>query len=484
MKIDFGVRQILEILIERLRFIIVVVVAIGALGGGILAMIGTSYQAKATILVKFGLEMPTDVVRPLEQRNGAGPNDQAEEIRSFAELLKGPALSTALLMQMDVARVYPQLAGDPHAVEKAQRILKRNLKIGIPERTHLITLSLNHPDPEIAAEMVNRLIALFIRSQASPANDAQVEFLQQNVAEVHTRLAASQDALAAFVKANAGVTAINENVITLFAERARIVAQLAETKASSAGAAARAESLGKALSHVPDSIASTDAELYHGTDSVSDHLTELELQRAQLLTTHQPDSRPVKQVDDLIAKARMELAVRQEELGRRNGKVPSQLYQNLSGARLTAEADHHAAAIPIAVFQSQLQNLDVQISTLEALKTRHAELARQIDLDEEHYKFLVQRLEESRLAAGMDAQGLTRFAKVEPATVPTSPSGPPLPLVAVAIAAIALIAGAGAALALAALDNRLRTAGQVAFALGMPVLAVMPEFAKPHAGQQ
>lgn len=198
-------------------------------------------------------------------------------------------------------------------------------------------------------------------------------------------------------------------------------------------------------------------------------LLELEAQRAALVGRYRPDSQRMQALDAQIARLRAALAgydvvAPDPATGAADPGV------NLIAARATLAAlrgKEDALEREKATYQSQAEFLDAQSFDLTRLE-------RQVNLDEEAYLSYVRTAEESRLSNALEQSKLLRLRVIEQAQVPLQAASPNK----VRVLAFALVGGLVLAVGLALLrdqlDPHVKTAGEVARATGLEVLAAVP----------
>ena len=208
----------------------------------------------------------------------------------------------------------------------------------------------------------------------------------------------------------------------------------------------------------------------------------------------------------LPGRADLPLVLNQIELIR-SGNVLTKVLKSLEGSADVAAAPRVAALPDMDSARPTQENSAAFISALEELrrkltvgqigtshlvrvayKATNPELAARV-LD------TVALIYFQELARGSDAaafnatahrelyQGLGPSAfLVSPVQLPTAPDGPPAAWIVLGAALLGLCAGAAAAILREALNDAIRSAGQVDYALGMDCLAVIPEGAAAAAG--
>ena len=117
-------------------------------------------------------------------------------------------------------------------------------------------------------------------------------------------------------------------------------------------------------------------------------------------------------------------------------------------------------------------------SRIEATPVREAELAaltRDYETQQQTYRGLLQKKEESQMAANLEKRQIgEQFKILDPARMPEKPASPDRPRLYLVAALIAIAAGLGAAALAEFFDKSLRTEADVQAALNLMVLATVP----------
>ncbi|MQA28866.1 MAG: hypothetical protein GEU82_03365 [Luteitalea sp.] len=136
----------------------------------------------------------------------------------------------------------------------------------------------------------------------------------------------------------------------------------------------------------------------------------------------------------------------------------------------------------IAAKEDQEQRLRSTIATFQrriaaapARASELSELTRDYDTLQQLYKNLLQKNEDSKIAANLERRQVgEQFKVIEPARAPERPFSPNRARINLIAAAIGLALGLGAAALLEYSDTAMRTESDVITALALPVLAVVP----------
>lgn len=150
-------------------------------------------------------------------------------------------------------------------------------------------------------------------------------------------------------------------------------------------------------------------------------------------------------------------------------------------AQLRGELDTLAVQIPQkeaeeARLRTVIADYQARVEAAPSRESELVELMRDYDTLERSYTSLLSKKEEAQIAANLERYQIgEQFKVLDPARLPEKPTSPDRPK----LYGLGLATGLGLGLALALLlewrDTTLKTDGDVVFALGLPVLALIPE---------
>jgi uncharacterized protein involved in exopolysaccharide biosynthesis len=152
--------------------------------------------------------------------------------------------------------------------------------------------------------------------------------------------------------------------------------------------------------------------------------------------------------------------------------VRDELARQLAGAQasLTSLGSQSAAV------RAQLQESGRTLAAMRAKKSEAGRLTRLVDLNSERFLLYGKRVEEARIAAGLDREQLANVAVIEqPHLTSRDDFNKRVALVVVA-GALGLMTGMAAAFALEFLNPSIRTREDVEYYLGLPVVAAIPDY--------
>lgn len=327
--------------------------------------------------------------------------------------------------------------------------------------TGLIKVSLTAEDPELAANAVNVLAAVYQRHTALTARNAasrRRELVTTQLAQVTDSLAAARQALTSYQQSAGGVDPQGQGqlISTSLADAQKELQDLRfqESNLEEVVGALRAGNTDQALRKIAVSrdLIPAGAELYN-------RLQQLQIERSRLTASRYgyKDGGPgVDVVDSLIVATKDEIRETAE--------------QSLSLAR----SRRAAAEARVGSLQGQMGSIPGRTNSLAQLQERVAALQKVYDV-------LTDRSREAQIAEEVVASG----AKiVDPATVPTRPDAQrPGRYIFLALA-IGLMLGTGGTFMLEYFDTSVRRADEIKHLTGLEVIASVPELKEARDGER
>ena len=340
---------------ERGLMLIVFLVVL-ALGLGVALTLETVYPAQSSLLVRLG---PEYVYQPRVGDAARGAIPEADQvIQSEVEILSSAQVREQAIARVGLARLFPRL-GEPFAgaspaekrelTGKAVTAMGKALKIATTPGAPVVRLTYSNADPQVAALALNALVDEYLNYRRTIFLDPTAPLEDQRKA-FEARLAQADAAYESFLGSNnigdfeAEKTSLSQLQASLAQQKLAADAGLEERRARLTALAAQAAQV------------SQEVGLYRDVDhAAEDKLTDLKLQRANLLGRYRPDAEPVRDIDaqiEVLERAIAAGAVQGDGV-RRVGVNP--VYQ-------TVQADQIQLAGEIAALQSSSTTLGEQIA--------------------------------------------------------------------------------------------------------------------------
>lgn len=358
----------------------------------------------------------------------------------------------------------------PDPLDEKVRAVTQDIEANRVGETNVIEVAYRGGDPKWAANFVNTLVAKHVERIATLNEQTDARHFYQGQRDVvFRRLEASRDALSRFRERQgtelspADDSDLHKAQAELDTERAAADAQLAEAQA-------RVAYLSREIRRHPASITS-EAEV-RADDSVrtlEGRLTQLEIQRSELITKYTPASTMVRGVDVQIAETRRLLSGQAREKASTKTAV-NPTFQTVEIELVQRQAEQAALGARVSALSGAQAKVRAQIARLASLSPELERLQDDEKSANEAYLDYVRKSEEARLGRALDQSGLVNISILERAEVPDSPepSKGLLKLLFGAGASFAL--GIALALLLERLDPAVNSTAQAERMTGVPVI--------------
>ncbi|WP_445682837.1 GumC family protein [Radicibacter daui] len=449
-------------------------------GVAYLAIATKKYESTAELVITFGNWSTPEVERaPATELT---PSDRREIVLANAAILHSHDLAQATISSFGIERVYPDIAENPPSrgtpMDAAVTRFLDSLQAVAGAQDNIITLSLQHPDRDLAPQLVRKLIDLYVARQTQIYHNPHEGFLASEVKQAETRLTNAQNALEQF-KDRWGITNYDQEEEDLLTQRGDLDTSLHVARANLAQAQQKQKQLEQLLQTVPQKVPETaNGEKYRALDEARTRLAELQTKQSQMLTTYRPGGPATAALRAGIAAAQKEVAAREAELEGRSANAPNTVYQTVETDYLRAAADAKSSAEPVQVLEGQMATLDKRLAELRSNRSTFNGLTREYQMAEDAYKTLSVQHTDALVKGNLNNE------RISPATVLSEPTHPYRPVRPRTLITLAVCLMGGFILATIAVlmrearDDRFTTAEQVVYLLDLPVLASFER--QPH----
>lgn len=458
---------------KRWRLFMAVFLGTMLLGVGYLTFATKKYESVAELVVTFGRWSAPEVERGPAQE--LTPSDRREIVLAHAAILHSHDLARATIGAFGIQAVYPDIAADPPArgtpMDAAVGRLLDDLAAEVGTQDNIITLSLRHPDKEMAPKLVRKLIDLYVGRQTQIYHNPHEGFLASEVRQAGSQLAEAQSTLEQF-KDQWRISSYDREVEDLLAQRGELDTSLHAARAALAQSQERKRGLEQLMRKVPEKLPETaNGEKFRALDEAQSRLLELKMKQSQMLATYNPEGPAMAALKAGIATAEREVKARRADLDKRSATAPNSVYQTLQTDYLRASADAEGNAQPVAILSGQIAALDQRLAELRKNRGTFDGLVREYQIKEEAYRSLSMQHANARVKGNLNDE------RISPAAVLSEPTQPYRTVRPRTLATLLACMIGGALLATIAVllrearDDRFTTAEQVVYMLDLPVLA-------------
>ena len=500
-----SVREMLTIVFKDRRRILWSAGITFALACAIAAALTPKYEATSSLLVTLGSEY---AFRPEAGASSAVNStlDRDQILKSEIEILGSSTLHAAAIRRVGLERIYPEYLEEPgllarmhtavmdffKAVEEAAGMeqkkdrlidpedlaveeLDRHLGIVALKDGNVIEASFKHKDAQVAADVVNALVMLYLERRGKIYEDIQSPMVNDRAGEARENLEAASRRLAAFKSAN-GISNYDTQREILLRQRG----DLADDERRGATAIAQ---LSRRLDSIKAQLASLAVNLVQYSDVDADarvstlrtSIQDLRGKEIELLNRYEADSRPVTEIRVRIGGLESELkriAADKTPSSYRLGRNPT--YDALDLDRLRTETDLRAELAHRDEDVKQLGRLDDALARLRDGELELQSLELQRSVSEEAYRSTVKLLADRRIMEDIAARKIANVRVIEAAQPPIRPKSLALLIVVAGVMMSCLVAAAVAALSEHSRRGYL-SPEKLERSLGIPVLVSVPE---------
>jgi uncharacterized protein involved in exopolysaccharide biosynthesis len=471
----------------------------GILLGAILAAVlqPNRYEAGMKILVKRERVDPV-VTTEASSQSQLALGVTAEDLNSEVELLKSRDLLEKVVLACDLqqqsrSKIFRVLgmtsgymvAGAPEKdaqIARAVVTLEKQLSVEVVEKTNLIAVKYESPDPELAGRVLTTLTNFYLEKHlAVHRPPGAFDFFQQETQQNRKGLAEAEARLVDFTHGGGVVSAKLEKEVAL-QKIAEFDGTLKQTHAAIAETQQRIRALQEQAATIPIRMVT---QVRNADDAIllsqlRSNLLTLELKRTELLGKFEPSYRPVQEVEAQIAETRAFLAVAEKSQLHDETTDRDPTYEWVREELAKAKADLASLQARAEATSLTVRSYRENAWSFEQDEVIQDDLIRTVKATEENYLLYLRKEEEARISDALDRKRIINVAVAEAATVPSLPSNRRSVTVLVGLL-LASLTSVGLAFGSDYLDPTFRTPNELSSFLNIPVLASMSQNGKNSA---
>ena len=449
----------------------------------LLALLGI--VAMSGVYFRFGNATPGYVGSATVMVTASPISSPAAGVSALAPGAAAPFGVNAATVMADII----ELLGTRSIAERvAQRVgrtdvarVQRSISASVPRGTNLIRVEATAATPQGAAELANaaavELSNFFRQTNAADAGRAR-QFVEQQLALIRQRLDASDRALVGARQdpnnSEGAVGAIVNAYYSTLTARDDARVALRETQG-------RLDAVTSRLSREAPTLVSETTLLDNPVfRQIAARLTDLEVERAQLIPVYTPNHPRLQQLNAQIMGLRTRLASEAQTQVGREVLTPNPTHARLVSDIVTMQIERAATAARIAGLEQNLQSRRAAVAALPSSQATVTRLVRENQILDARYRLLATQYQESLLRENLAAFFPAGIQLVEAAVAPERPRPSGVPRTAAAAGVAGIVLGIIAALFLEASDEAIKTPEDVERTLGVPVLAEVPNANAPR----
>ena len=474
-----GLRDVLTIIFKHkgkflVTFLLIVItVTVGSF------MITPTYEAKSSLLFKFGREY---IYRPEVGEKGQGISpmisfNQAEVINSEIEILLSRNLAEMVINLLGLETIYPGIVQAPPEnmtpLEAALQVFQNNLSSAGLKKSNVLEIKFKHKDPEIAAETVNSLVDFFKERHLQIYDDPQSAFLGKQLASYEEKLQQSADELQAF-KQKHNVFSLVEQRNLLLRQHTELDTLLKDNQNQTRALQIKLSSLKKEMNTIYENIDRyTESDRYRIIDDAKSKLLTFQLREQELLEKYTETNRLVVNIRKEIQIVR-DFLKEQEANIRTTVKSGNIVYQEVEKEMIKTSAELRSLETKSSSLMQQLDDVKATLQNLDLREKELQKLQRALSLNERNYKVYLNKYEEARITEDMNRRKLSNISVIQKATAPAKPVKPRKLINIIISIMLGSFAGLGFAFLSEHMSQGLVNPETIEKRLALPVLVSVP----------
>jgi len=431
---EWTLRDLFLVLRHRWRRVAVVFVLLSALGFLRLFLATPIYQAEGKVL--FSLSSFPSI--------GIADNTYISSALIGAEFANRQERLTSLDFLLRVVQALPEsiqvrlVQNDTLSPEKVARAIRSDLGITTSREGSVYTLRFVHPDPGVAAAVVNTIMQTFVAEDLRLRRQdvaQSLQYVEEQLARYKAELQDAENRLLAFRKAYGGITlsSLSENLLN---ELSQVDTRLQDLRARQQELQNRLSSL---LSISTDTLGlAASSEL----QELQKRLVDAEVTYQNLLAQGLPPDQP-RMLDLQSEISRLRKTVQEKLLATLHRPDALSLADTLRSAVFWLDVESRVLAGQIAWWEARRREVLQRIATLPELEQEYLQLLRDREIAEKIFRMLTEKREELRVALESRTSPLQIL---ELARTPTTPIRPKRVLEGGLTLLLALFAAVGFAL--------------------------------------
>lgn len=409
--------ELLGLLIRQLPIMIIIFIALFALGMIGVMTLKKSYTANGRILVQYGEEY---IYNPVIGTAGQGTAYTADQmIQAEVGFFTSVAVREKVLQKIGLRSIFPDLAAEYVGSDlqkarirgKALEEMGKNMGAYTAPNQPLISVSYRSKNPEMAAEVLKALINEYLVYRQQVLLDSEDSSYGKERQTTENKLLKVNAQLETFLKRN-GIgdfeterAAANTRLSNL---NDQLLAAKARQKEIDAGIRARSER----LAIVPEEV------VQYTDDASSGQLAAARVKREQLLAKYKPNSKPVQAIDAEIQRLSTFIeSGKNKNLGTvRTGVNP--VHQNLQAEKLNLEAEAQSITEKIAVLGGQIAAVKARQQKFQQLFPEYQSIASKVDVLQSTVKDFSTREEQYQARRNLAEEASNNIRVIEWPVVP------------------------------------------------------------------
>lgn len=407
------------------------------IGWLVVYLLPNQYDATARIYIDT-----QSMLRPLLQGLAVQTNVSEQIQAMLRTLLSRPNLEkVARMSDLDVQ------AKTPEEMELLLNRLGKKIVLSNAGRENLFSISYTYEKPEVAKQVVQSLLTVFVESSLGDTRkdtSAAQQFIDEQIKEYEEKLSSAEDRLKDFKRQNMNVMPSEGRGYyerlqseTAILERAKLELWESEN---------RRDELHRQLDGEEPTFGLMTTEPIKTTVSATDtRIQALQTKLDELLLRYTDEHPDVTSLRKQISELQEQDKKKRESQAATSPGRPTTLeanpvYQRLKIALGEAEANVASLRVRVKEYSSRIAQLNKLVDTVPQVEAELARLNRDYAINKQNYETLIARRESAKISESAEqSSDALKFKIVDPPRVSLNPVAPNRPLLASAV----LVAGLG-----------------------------------------
>ena len=440
------------------------------------------YESEAKLFIRYVLDSKSPSPTPDGSRVISSYDGQSV-INSEIEILNSLDLAEQVVDMIGPDKILAKVGGGKDRIQAAN-VVRGGLVVEVPNKSNVMRILFQHPDPDIVLPVLTRLIDSYFKKHAEihQAFGVVDDFLSQETDQLRAQLAQTEEELRR-ARNKAGVISLEDSKKDytdqiakirqeIFDAEAELAEHQATLKAITPAATGRVES-----TNAEPAAASLPVDEYR---SVSTRVDELWKKEQELAAQFTDENTLVKGIRAQIAEAEQSKRTLEEKypaLARLGVSVLNSGAQRAGNSVDVGTETTQVLAIQtkIEVLRGQLDQIRKEAGNMDQMDATISELQRKKKLDEANYQYFSSSLEQARIDEAVNHGKISNISKIQAPSPPfRAPPGSPKKIAMIVAGGVVL--GLGWAFLIEfCLDRSVKRPIDVQTKLRLPLFLVIPD---------
>lgn len=408
------------------RLWLAVVLGVVAITVAYILLAPRSYRSEMDILVQN--KRGDEQITPSRINGEITINGVTEEqINSEIQLLLSRGLANQVVDPSWNAAAEAKMTREQlKAHDKSVAQFEKHLSVSMVRKSNVIEVAFIASNPATATEMLNRLLAAFMKKQqdiAQPPGTA--EFFAAQATNYKHQLDQAQQQLAEYQQQNKIVT-LSDSEESLDRE---INDEQTDLRTTDAQISALSQQLTSQTAHLHSLPSRQMTQIRtipndYSIERLNTMLAQLENQRTSLMTKFTSSDRLVQEIDKQIGDTKAALAKAKLMTSQEHDTDVNPVWQSVTGSIIQNETEREALKAKRVALAKQVADLQGQLSGVENSTVAFDSLRQKVADLQNNYQLYTQKRDEAQIADAMNASRLLNVAVAQSPTFSVTPYRP------------------------------------------------------------